>query len=471
MRPYVAAFSALIEWLSAISMSFPGSEFAGRTIERRFRLLRWLGGTERSSVFLTEVAGDPSQKAAIKFLPADDAHGAQWARAKSLSHPHLVRLLDAGRCEIDGKELDFAVSEYAEEVLSEILAERQLTADEAQEMLPAVVQALEYLHAQGLVHGDVAPSNILAVGEHLKLSSDGIQAAGGRWRRIRTPNQYDAPEIATEKLSPAMDVWSLGVVLVEALTGNMPTGDQASGSEGEVPASVPEPFASIARECLRANPQRRCTLKEIETRLSPAAPTEPAAAQEAKPDMEPASNLPAAPAARPAAAGQKRPPSRAPLTIAILVVMVIAAVVAGVELSSHHQNPPPSAPAQNSIASPVAPSEGSQAAEMTGTAGSTIKGEVIHQVLPDVPAPAMRTIHGHFTTAIRVEVDPAGNVSGAAVQSQGPSRYFAGYALKAAQAWKFKPAEKDGRPVASTWKLQFEFGREGAVATPEQLRP
>ena len=58
-----------------VTSAFLASDCVGRTIDGRFTLLRWLGGTEQSSVFLIELEGDPPKKAAIKLTPAnaDDA--------------------------------------------------------------------------------------------------------------------------------------------------------------------------------------------------------------------------------------------------------------------------------------------------------------------------------------------------------------------------------------------------------------
>jgi len=64
---------------------------------------------------------------------------------------------------------------YADEVLSEILPERALTPAEAKEMLAPVIDTLSYLHAKGLVHGRLKPSNILAVDDRLKLSGDSFK--------------------------------------------------------------------------------------------------------------------------------------------------------------------------------------------------------------------------------------------------------------------------------------------------------
>src|ERR1035438_1547603 len=123
------------------------SDWAGRTIDGNFTLLQWLGGVGQSGVFLTELA-DPTQKAAIKLLPveADSAQVriAGWALAASLSHPHLVRLLHSGQTQSEGCAVDYAVTEYADELLSEILPERPLTPAEVREMLDPILDALAY---------------------------------------------------------------------------------------------------------------------------------------------------------------------------------------------------------------------------------------------------------------------------------------------------------------------------------------
>ena len=152
------------------------SDWVGRVIDGRFALRQWLGGSEQSGVFLTELEEDRSQKAAIKLIPADaedaDAQLACWARTQPLSHPHLMRLVSFGRCWIEGAALLYAVTEYSDEILSQILPARPLTPAEAREMLGPILDALSYLHGKGFVHGHLKPSNILVVGDQLKLSSD-----------------------------------------------------------------------------------------------------------------------------------------------------------------------------------------------------------------------------------------------------------------------------------------------------------
>jgi outer membrane biosynthesis protein TonB len=68
-------------------------------------------------------------------------------------------------------------------------------------------------------------------------------------------------------------------------------------------------------------------------------------------------------------------------------------------------------------------------------------------------------------------VDSAGNVTDAAFQSPGPSKYFARLAMQAAPGWKFTPPQVNGRAVSSEWILRFAFGRAGTEVYQVQTRP
>src|SRR5260370_15761601 len=158
----------------------------GRTVDGRFPVQRYLGGCGHSAVFLsvTQPSGSDSGKAAIQLIRvgAGDANHRflRWKAASELTHPNLIRIFEAGRGELDGTELLYVVMEYAEENLSQILPERALTAGEAQGMLPPILRALQFVHDKGFVHGHIQPSNILAVVDEVKLSSDALRMAGER---------------------------------------------------------------------------------------------------------------------------------------------------------------------------------------------------------------------------------------------------------------------------------------------------
>ena len=252
------------------------SDWVGRVIDGRFTLLQWLGGSERSGVFLTELPGSQARKAVIKLIAADDQDAeilmSGWAATRPLSHPHLMRLLHTGRCEVDEGALIYVVNEYADEVLSEILPERALSPGEAREMLKPILDALTYLHGKGLVHGHIKPSNIMAVDDRLKLSGDSLLVAGETGRLVSGQSIYLAPEAAGGIVSPVADVWGLGATLVEALTQHPPAWNRTADEDPAIPLSIPQPFAGIARGCLRADPVGRCTLSNVKTWLEAVQP-------------------------------------------------------------------------------------------------------------------------------------------------------------------------------------------------------
>jgi TonB family protein len=446
---------------SVVNSAHFGSDCIGRIIDGNFTLLRWLGGTEQSSVFLTDLEGDPAQKAAIKlsWVNAVDAETrlAQWALTRPLSHPHLMGIFHSGRCEVDGEDLLYVVTEYAEEVLSEILRERPLTPAETREMLGPTLEVLSWLHSRHLLHGHLKPSNFMVVNDRLKLSADRLYAAGEPGRASPGSGQYDAPEVALGKMSPAVDLWSLGVVLVEALTQRPPLWEESGGGEPVVPPSVPPPFFNIVRECLRVDPARRYTLSGIRDSLVTSGVRD---------------SLLATPAAERAdSIAATIPPSRTLLSRTPVMiagaVLAVGVIVTSLVIGFHHRPIPPAVPP--SSASPAhlqSPAPGVQPHRP-----SVVKGVAAYPAIPDVAQNIRDTIHGHVRVRIGIQVDSGGSVSGATIDSPGPSRYFANRALQTAREWKFRPAEIDGHAVGSKWILEFRFGRDGTTITPTETSP
>jgi TonB family protein len=447
------------------------AELQGQVVDGRFRLLRRLGGSQDSSVYQTEVEADGARKAAIKLVAAraDDAeiHITGWKRAAGLSHPHLTRVLHTGQCTMDGGEVAYAVLEFADEVLAEILPERALTPDETREMLGPVLDGLAYLHGHGVAHGRLKPSNILVVEDGLKLSADCIAFASRAAVQPDESDTYAAPEMARGEISAAADIWSLGMTLVATLTQKAPVWERASNSEPVVPAAVPEPFAEIARACLRLDPAKRCTLGWIKERLEP---------ETAQLQQKPV-NMPASP----------RPSKSRPAVFATVAVVLVMAVIVAVW---HFRQTPAAAPTTEQAATqtttPAAPPPPSEAAPVEAAApanppataplatsepqaeavpGGTAKGEVVKRVQPDVLPAAQASIHGKVVVNLRVNVDANGDVSNASPESPQVSRYFTRVAVEAAREWKFSPPQAQGKAAASVWALRFEFHRDGIETT------
>ncbi len=118
----------------------------------------------------------------IKLIPVDPGNAelqlSRWRLAAKLSHPHLIRLFQMGPCQLGNTELLYAVMEYAEEDLSQILPHRPLTPGEAREMLESTLDALAHVHGNGFAHGHMKPANIMALDDRIKLSSDGLSVDG-----------------------------------------------------------------------------------------------------------------------------------------------------------------------------------------------------------------------------------------------------------------------------------------------------
>ena len=417
----------------------------GRVVDGRFPLLQWLGESAGNDVFLTELPGKESQKAAIKLIPAEAATAtltlSRWEAIAKLSHPHLMRMFHMGRCQINGAPLLYVVMEYAEENLSQVLPSRPLTTEEAAEVLTTLTEVLSFLHANNFVHSRVKPSNIMAVSDQLKLSSDCLQVSGKHGDLLAGAGLYDAPEIATGVMTPATDVWSLGMILVSAVNQHLPAWDGSEQTDPPVPASIPEPFLEIARGCLHLDPKQRLTLKQVEALLQGAA--------------------------RPQAA---RPVMKVRTWMLIGAQVVLIALLAGLWLATHRrqvQLPPETVKQEQPVAKAVPPATPVPSAPITGV----VKGEVVDRVLPNVPSGPRRTIQGKITVSVRIAVDPDGQVSAASLENRGPSKYFANLALAAARRWNFKPAQVDGKAVSSKWTLHFHFTRAGTEVVPSETSP
>ncbi len=256
-------------------MSDMWKQWEGQVADHKYQLQRYLGSTDHSVVFLAESHDPEPRQVAIKFVSADianrDQQIAAWNNTAQLNHPNLIRIHGAGLCRIEDMDLLYVATEYAEENLAQVLPHRALTADETREMLNAVSDVLFYLHSKNFTHGHIKPSNILAHGDLLKLSADTIYPVGEPREMRRERSSYDAPELPDSPYTPAADVWSFGVTLVEAFTQQpavLPFNERA---EPIIPAAMRPPFLEIARNTLRRDPALRWTSATIAERLNPAA--------------------------------------------------------------------------------------------------------------------------------------------------------------------------------------------------------
>ncbi len=467
----------------------------------RFPLLQLVGGGDRSAVFLTASDEPAIQKAAIKLLQTapgeEQLQLARWEEALRLRHPNLVRLFQMGRCELDGSWLLYLVMECADEDLAQVLPRRPLSPAEAREALEPTLDALAFLHGRDFVLTNLRPSNILAVADQLKLASDHLRRAGEPRQRVEELRPYDAPELARGEITPAADVWSLGVTLVEALTQRLPVWDMAKSVDPVLPPGLPEPFAEIVRHCLQRDPGWRWSVEQIQARLE-------------RSSTAPEPVFTAAAAAPLPATGSRRWFARwATLALLLLVLIVIglwvfhprpesqpaapatapAQQVLQTEPASkaepaQEQAPPVPEPQTTPTQEQVPPAESAVAPSFPAPApaaaapqpereasGAAVPGTVVEQVLPNVLPKARESIQGSVKLGVHVRVDAAGKVVDARLAPAGPSKYFAGVAVDAARRWKFRAPRVGDRSVDSEWLLRFQFERTGTTVQPQQVAP
>jgi Tol biopolymer transport system component/tRNA A-37 threonylcarbamoyl transferase component Bud32 len=202
----------------------------------RYHIERHLGEGGMASVYLCEDLKH-KRKVALKLLKPELAAvlGAERfvqeiTTTASLQHPHILPLFDSGTA--DG--FLFYVMPYIQgETLREKLnRETQLGVDEAVRIAREVADALDYAHRNGVIHRDIKPENILLHDGRPMVADFGIAlavsaAAGGRMTEtglsLGTPH-YMSPEQATaeKEITARADIYSLGSVLYEMLTGSPP---------------------------------------------------------------------------------------------------------------------------------------------------------------------------------------------------------------------------------------------------------
>jgi TonB family protein len=492
-------------------MSRDWKQWEGQVVNGSFPLRQYLGGSDHSAVFLTERRGREPQKAVIKLIAVDPANTAaqlaRWEFAAKLSHPHLLRLFETGSCQLDSVVLLYVVMEYAEENLAQILPYRPITPAEARDLLEPALDTLAYIHGKFLAHGRLKPSNILAAGDQLKLSSDSLvrvdDPTGGVTKGSAAyPTAYDAPEIGVGKISSASDSWSLGMTLMEALTQRLPARE---GMAEPVLETVPAPYMGIAHCCLRRDPERRCSAADIAARLRANSPSSiskviskaqgpstlriPAASakwryilpvavvalvagalligprlldqrsgsQPAEISPERSAESSPAPSQRASALSTAQPSGAARPEV---TPTKAAAKPSARKPGNPTQNPAAAARATAPAVIEPAPSAAEAPAAISG------QGAVLQQVMPSVSKSARNTIHGTIKIRVKVGVDSGGNVETASFVTPGPSKYFARQAMEAAQQWKFVPGQD-----ARTWIVRFGFTRSGTDAVLEPTKP
>ncbi|HMB91560.1 MAG TPA: serine/threonine-protein kinase [Rhodothermales bacterium] len=245
-----------------------------------YRLVEFLGAGGMGEVYRA-VHHHLGRTVAVKVLTNTDPQASHAARFRNeariharLQHEHIARLYEYG--EVDGQPC--LIMEYVEgPMLSDLIASsRGLSAPEAVRLFREVVEAVRYMHEQGIVHRDLKPSNIkVTPSGQVKLLDFGISKGAATPRLTRTGNIVGtvhclAPEqIRGQDADVRSDIWALGVVFYEMVSGQVPFEatnvldlyERISKATFLPPSTlnpgVPRGVEKVIQRCLRKNPADR----------------------------------------------------------------------------------------------------------------------------------------------------------------------------------------------------------------------
>ena len=205
----------------------------GQTISH-YTILELLGGGGMGVVYRAQDT-KLDRAVALKFLPPDltrDPEAKQRfmheARAASaLDHPNICNIHDIG--ETDDGRIFIVMGYYEGETLKKKIDHGPLTIDEAVDIAIQVGRGLAWAHKHGIVHRDIKPANVILTTDGLaKIVDFGLAKLSGQTMLTRTGSMlgtvaYMSPEQARgEQVDQRTDIWSLGVVMYEMITGRVP---------------------------------------------------------------------------------------------------------------------------------------------------------------------------------------------------------------------------------------------------------
>jgi serine/threonine protein kinase len=244
---------------------------APQLLDGRYRLEGRLGSGGVAEVYRA-VDERLERDVAVKVFRGDVAeelqrHEEEMRTLARLDHPSLVTVFDAGT---DENGRPYLVMQLVEgTTLSDLLRDGPLPAGRTASIGAAVADALSYVHAQGLVHRDVKPANVLVAHDgRVALADFGIARLVDSAHVTRTGDvlgtpAYFAPEqIAGEAVGPLADVYALGLVLLECLTGRRAydgTALESAMARLAAPPVIPQTLSATWRDLITAMTARQPT--------------------------------------------------------------------------------------------------------------------------------------------------------------------------------------------------------------------
>ncbi len=224
------------------------------TIVGHYKVIRKIGVGGMGEVFLAEDT-ELNRRVALKFLPfeytSDEGFKARFKReaqaTAALSHPNIVTIHEVG--EYQGRP--FFAMEYVEGYsLKESAHQKELSLDQIIDLAIQICEGLQEAHAANIVHRDIKPSNILiSKSGRPKLVDFGLAAIKGEERLTKAGTTmgtigYMSPEqVQGQEVDQRSDIFSLGVVLYEMITGRAPfKGDTEAAVLNSILSDTPEPL-------------------------------------------------------------------------------------------------------------------------------------------------------------------------------------------------------------------------------------
>jgi len=203
----------------------------GSVVDGRYRILHRLGAGGMADVWLAEDA-HLQRRVALKVLHRRFAQDREFVErfrreaeaAAGLTHPNIVSVYDRG--EVEGTY--YIAMQYVEGATLKQLIESGLTPEQAVELIRQVLEAARFAHRNGIVHRDLKPQNVIVDAEGKAVVTDfGIARAGvsdiTQTGSVMGTPHYLSPEQAQGfEVTAVSDLYSIGVILYEALTGRVP---------------------------------------------------------------------------------------------------------------------------------------------------------------------------------------------------------------------------------------------------------
>jgi hypothetical protein len=246
---------------STVTLAVPAAPLSfqpGAILAQRYRLVHFLGRGGMGEVYRADdLLLD--QTVALKFLPtAASANSAKLSRfrnevrmARQISHPHVCRVYDIGEAE----GLTYLSMEYVDgENLASLLRRiGKLPLEKALEIARQLCAGLAAAHDKGVIHRDLKPANIMLDGRgEVRITDFGLAGMADQIRDIRsgTPAYMSPEQLADREVTARSDIYSLGIILHELLTGKRPP----------IPAGKIDLDPSVERvigRCLQLDPSSR----------------------------------------------------------------------------------------------------------------------------------------------------------------------------------------------------------------------